>query len=156
MQYQQNCNLICYVLKVKSQSRMLYQTSGWPEITREWERVISHSNHPDSPSIRTLNSTQLEFANLYSERNAFQWECSHQMKWTELTCTQSCIAKIGGGYKQRGVAKGLKVPCLFMITEVSIHCQKKPGGGYTAYTPLPAPSWRIIGDMRPHQEVDWL
>ena len=27
---------------------------------------------------------------------------------------------------QRGVAKGLKVPCLFMITEVSICCQKKP------------------------------
>jgi len=32
------------------------------------------------------------------------------------------------------VAKGLKVPCLFMITEVSIRCQKKPGGWYTAYT----------------------
>jgi len=26
---------------------------------------------------------------------------------------------------QRGVAKGLNVPCLFMITEVSIRCQKK-------------------------------
>jgi len=39
---------------------------------------------------------------------------------------------------QTGVAKGLKVPCLFMITEVSIRCQKKPGGWYTgkpAYTP---------------------
>ena len=35
---------------------------------------------------------------------------------------------------QRGVAKGLKVPCLFMITEVSIRCQKNPGGWYTAYT----------------------
>ena len=45
-----------------------------------------------------------------------------------------CIAKNGGGYTQRGVAKGLKVPCLFMITEVSIRCQKKPGGWYTAYT----------------------
>ena len=31
-----------------------------------------------------------------------------------------CIAKNGGGYTQTGVAKGLKVPCLFMITEVSI------------------------------------
>ena len=30
------------------------------------------------------------------------------------------IAKNGGGYTQTGVAKGLKVPCLF-ITEVSIH-----------------------------------
>jgi len=33
---------------------------------------------------------------------------------------------------QRGVAKGLKVPCLFMITEVSIYtirCQKNPEVG---------------------------
>jgi len=37
---------------------------------------------------------------------------------------QWCIAKNGGGYTQRGVAKGLKVPCLIMITEVSIRCQK--------------------------------
>jgi len=49
-------------------------------------------------------------------------------------CVQWCIAKNGGGYTLRGVAKGLKVPCLFMITEVSIRCQKKPGGWYTAYT----------------------
>ena len=35
---------------------------------------------------------------------------------------------------QWGVAKGLKVPCLFMITEVSIRCQKNPGGWYMAYT----------------------
>jgi len=35
---------------------------------------------------------------------------------------------------QTGVAKGLKVPCLFMITEVSIRCQKNPGGWYTPYT----------------------
>jgi len=35
---------------------------------------------------------------------------------------------------QRAVQKGLKVPCLFMITEVSIRCQKKPGGWYTLYT----------------------
>jgi len=35
---------------------------------------------------------------------------------------------------QRGVAKGLKVPCLFMITEVSIRCHKKPGSWYTPYT----------------------
>ena len=47
---------------------------------------------------------------------------------------QWCIAKTGGGYTQTGVAKGLKVPCLFMITEVSIHCQKNPGGWYTPYT----------------------
>ena len=29
---------------------------------------------------------------------------------------QWCIAKNGGGYTQRGVAKGMKVPWLFMIT----------------------------------------
>jgi len=37
-----------------------------------------------------------------------------------------------------GVAKGLKVPCLFMITEVSIHCQKNLEVGIRripAYTP---------------------
>jgi len=39
---------------------------------------------------------------------------------------------------QRGVAKGLKVPCLFMITEVSIRCQKNTEVGIRripAYTP---------------------
>ena len=52
-----------------------------------------------------------------------------------ITHNQWCIAKNGGGYTQRGVAKGLKVPCLFMITEVSIRCQKNPGGWYTPYRP---------------------
>jgi len=42
---------------------------------------------------------------------------------------QWCIAKNGRGYTQRGVAKGLTVPCLFMITEVSIRCQKNPEVG---------------------------
>ena len=39
---------------------------------------------------------------------------------------------------QRGVAKGLKVHCLFMITEVSIRSQKNPEVGIRripAYTP---------------------
>ena len=51
---------------------------------------------------------------------------------------QWCIAKNGGGYTQTGVAKGLKVPCLFMITEVSMRCQKTPEVGIRripAYTP---------------------
>jgi len=51
---------------------------------------------------------------------------------------QWCIAKNGGGYTQSGVAKGLKVPCLFTITEVSIRCQKNPEVGIRripAYTP---------------------
>jgi len=55
-----------------------------------------------------------------------------------LYCRQWCIAKNGGGYTQRGMAKGLKVPCLFMITEVSIRCQKNPEVGIRripAYTP---------------------
>jgi len=41
---------------------------------------------------------------------------------------------------QRGMAKGLKVLCLFMITEVSIRCQKNPEVGIRripAYTPTP-------------------
>ena len=49
-----------------------------------------------------------------------------------------CIAKNGGGYTQRGAAKGLKVPCLFMITEVSIRCRKNREVGIRripAYTP---------------------
>jgi len=35
---------------------------------------------------------------------------------------------------QTGVAMGLKVPCLFMIAEVSIRCQKNLGGWYMPYT----------------------
>jgi len=41
---------------------------------------------------------------------------------------------------QRGVAKDLKVPCLFMITEVSIRCQKNPGGWYMPYTRVYPPN----------------
>ena len=51
------------------------------------------------------------------------------------TRIQWCIAKNGGGYTQRGVAKGLKVPCLFMITEVSIRCQKNPEVGIQRIPP---------------------
>ena len=42
------------------------------------------------------------------------------------------------------MAKGLKVPCLFMITEVSIRCQKNPGGWYTAYTYVYPPNTRLV------------
>jgi len=53
---------------------------------------------------------------------------------------QWCIAKNGGGYTRRGVAKGLKVPCLIMITEVSIHCQKKTRRlVYGVYPRIPPP-----------------
>ena len=56
--------------------------------------------------------------------------------YTSRDIATDITAKNGGGYMQRGVAKVLKVPCLFMITEVSIRCQKKPRGWYTAYTNL--------------------
>ena len=62
-------------------------------------------------------------------------ECSGSCR----ECAPWCIAKNGDGYTQRGVAKGLKVPCLFMITEVSVRCQKKPGGWHTAYTRVHPP-----------------
>ena len=58
---------------------------------------------------------------------------------------QWCIAKNGGGYTQRGVAKGLKVPCLFMIAEVSIRCQKPPKGWYTPYTRVYPPQYTTGG-----------
>ena len=61
-------------------------------------------------------------------------ECSGSCR----ECAPWCIAKNGGGYTQRGVAKGLTVPCLFMITEVSVRCQKNPEVGIRripAYTP---------------------
>jgi len=48
---------------------------------------------------------------------------THRLLDTDITYWQWCIAKNGGGYTQTGVAKGLKVPCLFMIAEVSICCQ---------------------------------
>jgi len=53
-----------------------------------------------------------------------------------LSDAQWCIAKNGGGYMQRGVAKGLKVPYLFMITEVSIRCQKTQRLVYGVYPPI--------------------
>jgi len=42
---------------------------------------------------------------------------------------------------QRGVAKGLKVPCLFMITEVSIRCQKTRRLVYAVYPSIPPPQY---------------
>ena len=58
---------------------------------------------------------------------------------------QWCIAKNGGGYTQRGVAKGLKVPCLFMIIEVSIRCQKNPEVGIRRMYPrIPPPNTPLV------------
>ena len=49
------------------------------------------------------------------------------------------LLKMEVGYNtQRGVAKGLEVHCLFVITEVSIRCQKNPDVDIRripAYTP---------------------
>jgi len=84
---------------------------------------------------------------------------AHLPQWTRLVLapTQLCIAKNGGGYTQTGVAKGLKVPCLFMITEVSIRCQKNPEVGIRripAYTPpntpLRPPSSTVYRTRRNH------
>jgi len=59
---------------------------------------------------------------------------------------QWCIAKNGGGYTQRGVAKGFKVSCLFMITEVSIRYQKNPRRLVygIAYTPAYIPQYTTV------------
>ena len=38
---------------------------------------------------------------------------------------------------QRGVTEGLKIPCLFMITEVSIRCQKTRRLVYGVYPRIP-------------------
>jgi len=46
---------------------------------------------------------------------------SFRLKCTEdVGQKQWCIAKNGGGYTQKSVAKGLKAPCLFMIAEFSL------------------------------------
>ena len=53
---------------------------------------------------------------------------------------------------QRGVAKGLKVHCLFMITEVSIRCQKNPEVGIhriPAYTPQYTTGYAPVADLHP-------
>jgi len=48
------------------------------------------------------------------------------------------------------VAKGLKVPCLFMITEVSIRCHKTPEVDIRripAYTPQYTTDWQSLIQM---------
>ena len=42
------------------------------------------------------------------------------------------------------MAKGLKVPCLFMITEVSIRCQKNGRLVYAVYPRIPPPNTPLI------------
>ena len=52
---------------------------------------------------------------------------------------------------QRGMTKGPKVPCLFMITEVSIRCQKTPEVGIRripAYTPQYTTASNLCGVCR--------
>jgi len=49
---------------------------------------------------------------------------------------------------QTGVAKGLKVPCLFMIAEVSIRYEKNSGGWYTPYTRV-SPQYTTDPDASP-------
>jgi len=69
-----------------------------------------------------------------------------------------CIAKNGGVYTQTGVATGLKVPCLFMIAEVSIRCQKNPEVGICripAYTP-PVHHWSRVKWANKSEWVTWV
>jgi len=70
------------------------------------------------------------------------WYCQSDLQstlnaWYELHHNQWCIAKHGGGYrKERGI-RVYGIPCLFMITEVSIRCQKTRRlvyGVYPKYT----------------------
>ena len=64
------------------------------------------------------------------------------------------LLKMEVDIRKGGVAKGLKVPCLFMITEVSIRCQKKPGGWYTAYTHVYPPNTPLSeGPLKYSKEV---
>ena len=55
---------------------------------------------------------------------------------------------------QTGVAKGLKVPCLFMITEVSIRCQKNPEVGIRRI-PAYAPQYTTGGKGGYVTSVGW-
>ena len=73
-------------------------------------------------------------------------QCIYQY---QITGDQWCIAKNGGGYTQRGVAEGLKVPCLFMITEVSIRCRKNREVGIRRI-PAYTPQYTTAGDCRMH------
>ena len=73
----------------------------------------------------------------------------HQIRFRLGSAPDSgVLLKMEVDIRKGGVAKGLKVPCLFMITEVSIRCQKNPGGWYTPYTRVypaihhwPRPRW---------------
>ena len=107
--------------------------------------IITHTHPFNGPFSGTTQisqyqkgKTNLDFTEAReSER---QWhQLGHMQVCTSLqTDNQWRIAKNGGGYTQRGVTKGLKLPCLFMISEVSIRCQKTPEVGVRripAYTP---------------------
>jgi len=99
-------------------------------------------DHGDSGTTR-LSRYQKGKTNLdFTEARDSEWQWNplgHMQVCTSFqTDNQWRIAKNGGGYTQRGVTKGLKLPCLFMITEVSIRCQKTPEVGVRripAYTP---------------------
>ena len=67
------------------------------------------------------------------------------------TCEQWCIAKNGGGYTQGGVARVKPcIPCLFMISEVSIRCQKIWRLVYCVYPRIPIPNTPLL--VRPQLE----
>jgi len=51
------------------------------------------------------------------------------------------LLKMEVGIHKRGLAKGLKVPCLFMIAEVSIRCQENPEVGIRC---IPPPQYTTV------------
>ena len=75
------------------------------------------------PRIFSLRQLQMSLANS-QQTPTLQILLTASHHFWHFTCRQWCIVKNGGGYTQRAVEKGLKVPCLFMITQVSICCQK--------------------------------
>ena len=73
----------------------------------------------------------------------FVFEFLYQLRWqftsiTKVATPSGVLLKMEVGIRKGAyVAKGLKVPCLFMITEVSIRCQKTRRLVYGVYPRIP-------------------
>ena len=101
-------------------------------------RLVLRTRHgapqPLTPSATCLRYLLLKCSNciaVFMLRSALirlhclcMWVFVHLHHFPGVVCAyvapdmQWCIAKNGGGYMQRAVEKGLKVPCLFMITNL--------------------------------------
>jgi len=108
-----------------------------------WDiNLLLHSRRSEASSVTLLADVRSWTHGCYHIFLALKGKLSLHIGWTDVTRStvtirspvycgynQWCIAKNGGGYTQSGVAKGLKVPCLFMITEVTVrwvYAVKKP------------------------------